>query len=179
MYAILSCRHAHNSPINEWVPRKDKQKTICSLCPFFPNPDKQRNVMIFVPNNLGRTCSSHKAGLWKLLFSRQLLHYTVGRAALGMIALRLLLLIEMWCSCTTTKYAGTKEWTPVLFVSWRTLSPIMEKLAASSCAELCAQPGKGQACQGVCCLSTENGTLWSVAGVDLWLLSAASPYYRP
>lgn len=66
---------------------------------------------------------------------------------------------------------------PVCFMG--TLSPITEKLAASSCAELCAQPGQGQACQGVCCLSTENGTLWRVAGVDLWLLSAASPHYGP
>lgn len=121
--------------------------------------------------------ASQSRTLETLLFSRQLLHHTMRCAALAMTGLRLLLLVEMWWSCTTTKYAGIKI--PVLFVSWGTFSPITEKLAASSCAELRAQPGKGQACQGVCCLSKENGTLWSVAGVDLWLLSAASPYYRP
>lgn len=158
---------------NWWVGAQEgKAEDYLPALSFHSKSKQQRSMMIFLPNKLGKNMfKSHKAELWKLPFSRQLLHHTMRCAPLGRIGLKLLLLVEMWCSCTTTKCAGINI--PVLVVSWGTLSPLTEKLADSSCAELCAQPGKGQACQGVCCLSTENGTLWSVAGVDLWLLSAA------
>lgn len=82
------------------------------------------------------------------LFSRQLLHHTTRGAALCMIGLRLLLLMEMWHSCTTTKYAGIKEWIPVLFISCGTLSPITEKLAAPVVQSCVHSQGRGKLAKG-------------------------------
>lgn len=117
---ILSCRHAHNSPMKERVPRRGKQKSIYLLCPFIPNPDKQRSKMTFLPNNLIRTSSS--------LTKQDSGNSPVFQAAPAPQHKR--------CS-TTTKYAGIKEFIPVLFFSWGTLSPITEKLAAPVCRAVC------------------------------------------
>lgn len=166
---------------NWWVGAQEgKAEDYLPALSFHSKSKQQRSMMIFLPNKLGKNMfKSHKAELWKLPFSRQLLHHTMRCAALGRIGLKLLLLVEMWCSCTTTKCAGINI--PVLVVSWGTLSPLTEKLADSTVQSCVHSQGRAKLAKGFVACQQRMALcgVWLGWTCDSSLLPYYSPYYRP